>query len=147
MSSLLVQSCTGPIHHSPLSLIQPLSQRLHLLLMGFCVYSLPYIINCLRGRTVSYIVHCLSSNVSTLLRTLLTLKIHWTKGYPAFCFCSKDLPKFNAHRPLLSVMRQPGWEGSLGENGYIYMYGWAPLLSTWNYHNIVNWLYPIQTKV
>ena len=26
----------------------------------------------------------------------------------------------------------------LGENGYMYMYGWVPLLSTWNYHNIAN---------
>ena len=35
-----------------------------------------------------------------------------------------------------------GWvEGSLGEDGYIYMCGWVPLLFTWNY-NIVNWLYP-----
>ena len=24
---------------------------------------------------------------------------------------------------LLNVMWQPGWEGSLGENGYMYMYG------------------------
>ena len=39
-------------------------------------------------------------------------------------------------------MWQPGWEGSLGENGYLYMYGWIPLLSTWNYHSIVNQLYP-----
>ena len=30
-------------------------------------------------------------------------------------------------------MRQPGLEGSLGENGYMYMYGWAPLLLTWNH--------------
>ena len=37
-------------------------------------------------------------------------------------------------------MWQPGWEGSLEENGYMYMYGWAPLLSTWNDHNIANWL-------
>ena len=35
----------------------------------------------------------------------------------------------------------PGWNGSLGENGYLYMDGWVPLLSTWNYHNIVHWLY------
>ena len=28
-------------------------------------------------------------------------------------------------------MWQPGWEGSLGENGYMYMYGWVPLLFTW----------------
>ena len=27
-----------------------------------------------------------------------------------------------------------------GENGYMYMYGWVPLLSTWNYHSIVNQL-------
>ena len=30
--------------------------------------------------------------------------------------------------------------GGLEENGYMYLYGWVPLLSTWNYH-IVNWLY------
>ena len=36
---------------------------------------------------------------------------------------------------------QPGWERSLGENGYMGMYGWVPLLSTWNYHNIVYWIY------
>ena len=35
---------------------------------------------------------------------------------------------------------QPGWEGSLGENGYVCLHSWVPLLSTWNYHNIVNWL-------
>ena len=28
-----------------------------------------------------------------------------------------------AHGTLLTVMWQPGWEGSLEENGYIYMYG------------------------
>ena len=30
-----------------------------------------------------------------------------------------------AHRTLLSVMWQPGWEEILGENGYMYMYGWV----------------------
>ena len=30
------------------------------------------------------------------------------------------------------------WEGGLEENGYICIYGWVSLLSTWNYHNIVN---------
>ena len=28
-----------------------------------------------------------------------------------------------AHGTLLIVMWQPGYEGSLGENGYMYMYG------------------------
>ena len=39
-------------------------------------------------------------------------------------------------------MWQSGWEGSCGENGYMYMYGWVPLLFTWSYHNTVNRLYP-----
>ena len=36
--------------------------------------------------------------------------------------------------------------GSLGENGYMNIYGQVPLLSTWDYHNIVNWLYPNTKK-
>ena len=28
-----------------------------------------------------------------------------------------------AQATLLSAMWQPGWEGSLGENGYMYVYG------------------------
>ena len=40
-------------------------------------------------------------------------------------------------------MWQPGWEQSLGENGYMYMYGWVPSLFTWNSHNIVNWLFAV----
>ena len=43
-----------------------------------------------------------------------------------------------AQRTLVSVSWQPGREGSLGENGYPYMYGWASLSP---YQNIVNWLY------
>ena len=36
----------------------------------------------------------------------------------------------------------PAWMGGrLGENWYMYMYGWVPLLFTWNYCNIVNWLF------
>ena len=45
---------------------------------------------------------------------------------------------------LLNIMWQPGWQGSLEENGYMYMYGWVPFLFTWNYHNIVN-QYKIQS--
>ena len=37
-------------------------------------------------------------------------------------------------------MWQLGWEGRLGENEYMYMYGWIPSLFTRNYHNIVNQL-------
>ena len=46
-----------------------------------------------------------------------------------------------AQGSLLNVMWQPGQKGNLGENGYMYMYGWVLLLFTWNYQNIVNWLY------
>ena len=46
-----------------------------------------------------------------------------------------------AQGSLLNVMWQPGWEKAVGENGYMYMYGWVPLLSTWKYRNIVNGLY------
>ena len=38
-------------------------------------------------------------------------------------------------------MWKPGWDGSLGEKGYMYMYGWVALLSTGNYHSIANQLY------
>ena len=49
---------------------------------------------------------------------------------------------------LLSVLCQPGWEGSLGKNGYVDRYGWVPLLSTWNSHSIVHQLYSnIKLKV
>ena len=30
---------------------------------------------------------------------------------------------------------------ALGKNGYMCMYGWVPLLFTWNYHSILNQLY------
>ena len=35
-----------------------------------------------------------------------------------------------AHETLLNVTWQPGWEGNLGENGYMYMYGKVPSLFT-----------------
>ena len=38
-------------------------------------------------------------------------------------------------------MWQPGYEGTLGKNGYGYMYSLIPLLRIWNYHNIFNQLY------
>ena len=35
-------------------------------------------------------------------------------------------------------------EGEFSGNAYRFMYGWAPLLSSWNYHNIVHWLSVVQ---
>ena len=45
----------------------------------------------------------------------------WTRccilnGEPTRSYC-------RAQGTLLHVMWQPGWEGSLGEKGYIYVYG------------------------
>ena len=43
------------------------------------------------------------------------------------------------HMELCSVLPVSlDGSGGLGENGYMYLYG----LFTWNYHNIVNQLYP-----
>ena len=56
-----------------------------------------------------------------------------------------DLLYSTAQGTLLNVMWQPGWEENL-ENGYMYIYGWVPLPSTWNFHNVVNWLYPNTKK-
>ena len=36
------------------------------------------------------------------------------------CVINKDLLE---QETLLCVMLQPGWKGSFGENGYMYMYG------------------------
>ena len=41
----------------------------------------------------------------------------------------------------LCSMLYSSLEKGLGEKGYMYMYDWVPLLSTWNYHNIVNQLF------
>jgi len=65
-------------------------------------------------------------------------------GLVAACFKWGGTIHCIASGTLLSVMWQPGWEGSLGENGYMYMYAWVPLVFAWNYHNIVNT--PIQSK-
>ena len=69
--------------------------------------------------------------------------------YRLHCYISNRWPTRTyciAHGTLFSVMWQPGWEGSLRETGYIFMYGWVPSLFTWNYHNTVNWLYPNKNK-
>ena len=39
---------------------------------------------------------------------------------------------------LCSMLWQPGQEESLGENWYMHVYEWVPLLSTWNCHNTIN---------
>ena len=41
---------------------------------------------------------------------------------------------WTAQGTLLSVTWQPGWEGSLGQTGYVCKCGWVPLLSAWDYH-------------
>ena len=48
---------------------------------------------------------------------------------------------------LLHAPWQPGWEGSLGENEYVYTYDGVTVLYTWNYHNIANHLAITQYKM
>ena len=52
-----------------------------------------------------------------------------------------------AHGTLLNAMWPSGQEGNLGENGYMYMYGWVPSLFTWNHHNIVYQSAILQCKI
>ena len=55
-------------------------------------------------------------------------------------FLDNQQGPYIAQGTLLNVMWQPGWEGSL--RVWIHAYeSWVPLLSTRNYHNIVNLLY------
>ena len=65
-----------------------------------------------------------------VMNTLINFKWITTKTY---CV---------AHGTQFSDIRQPRWDGSPGENGYMYMYGWVSSLFTWNRHNIVNQLNP-----
>ena len=79
--------------------------------------------------------------------------VHFLSLWVSFCFVSKFMYTLLylkcitnktyciAHGTLLNVMCQPGWERGLGENGYMYMYGWVPSLFIWSYHNIVSRLY------
>ena len=71
---------------------------------------------------------------------------HWGGlPFPSPMYCSVHIALFNycvVQRTLLKSMWQPGLEGSLGENGYMYTQDWVIQLCTWNYHNIVNQLYP-----
>ena len=71
---------------------------------------------------------------------------HWSGlPFPSPMYRSVHIALFNyciVQRTLLKSMWQPGLEGSLGENGYMYTQDWVIQLCTWNYHNIVNQLYP-----
>ena len=57
----------------------------------------------------------------TVCTNLLFFKTLLVKGNSAEWIANKD-PVYIAQGPLLNVIWQPGWEGSLGENGYMYMY-------------------------
>ena len=55
---------------------------------------------------------------------------HSPNGQPTSTCCI-------THGTLLSVIWQLRWKGNLGENGYMYMYGWVLSLFAWNYHKII----------
>ena len=66
----------------------------------------------LGGKLEEEIVRVLGMDMNTLLYLKWTInKAYWL-----------------AHETLLNVMWQPGWKGSLRENGYMYVYGQVLLL-------------------
>ena len=70
------------------------------------------------------------------------LRVFGMNMYTLLCFkpiTNKDL--LYSTRSSAQCYMAAWMQRSLGENGYMYMHGWVPLLSTWNYHNIVNQLY------
>ena len=82
-----------------------------------------------------HLVPCACVQSHSHVRLFLSLQGKYSKG-----ITNKDL--LTAQGTLVHVMWQPGWEQSVGENGYMRMYGCVPSLFTRNYHSIVNWLYP-----
>ena len=56
---------------------------------------------------------------------MVALGAGWGEGHAHTAVSKMDNHEdpLTAQGTLLSVRRQPGWEGSLGENGYMYMYG------------------------
>ena len=60
------------------------------------------------------------------------------------CITNKDLLQSTWKSAQCYVA---SWMGrSLGENGYMYMYGWVPSLFTWNYHTMLIGFTTIQNK-
>ena len=59
-----------------------------------------------------------------MAKYLILLNYALKNGYTA----TKTCPI--AEGTLLNVIWQPGWEGSLGENGYMYVYGRVSSLFT-----------------
>ena len=57
----------------------------------------------------------------TVCTNLLFFKTSIVKGNSAEWIANKDLV-YIAQGTLLNVIWQLGWEGSLGENGHLYMY-------------------------
>ena len=48
--------------------------------------------------------------------------------------------------PVVDIMWQPGWEGILGENGYMHMYGWVLSCSPETVATLLIGFTPIQNK-
>ena len=54
---------------------------------------------------------------------------------------SKDMTIFKILDLFCQTALQKGYAWDLGENGYMFMYGWVSSLFSWKYHNIINQLY------
>ena len=88
-----------------------------------------------------------SSRPSPKERLIRRLRLHEGQAAEFYNRVSSSLNSHYLHPPWrVQVCFQGTSKCSLGENGYMYMHDWVPLLSTPNYHNIVNQLYP-KTKL
>ena len=75
----------------------------------------------LRTEPASLISPALASSFFTTSTTSHRADLNYRLATRSYCLA----------QGILNVTWQPGWEGSLGKNGYMYVYGWVPLLSTW----------------
>ena len=100
--------------------------------LGWSVYTESFRMDYLKGKKALYTVHQYWKNLRSSKETQNHNRTTTEKKNYA--------EHFKKEIVLLNVMCEPGWVGSLGENGYMYMHDWVSLLFIWNYHNIVNWL-------
>ena len=70
-----------------------------------------------------HLVPCACVQLLSHVRLFLTLQSKYSKW-----ITNEDL--LTVQGTLVHVMWQPGWEQSVGENGYMYMYGCVPSLFT-----------------
>ena len=99
------------------------------------IFSFYFYMKNLIARILTFVIYHANNLPLSVLCLLNFLGLFMYKGFKFymhlsilffFSFCPwSQAPSTFRIRWGVSVMWQPGWEGSLGENGYMYMYGWV----------------------